>query len=184
MEENTSINITIDALRNMPLLWYKIHVLIWDLRNFNGSLASQKRLETVVDPSYIGMPYFTDTEAQLIKNAMVNDSSPFDNKKRFDNKSSRSSDTHKKTLETLIEETLNERLERRMKKRVDSGDFRVCTAHDLAPILEMAVNVKSKELASDEHFLSLMEKSGLKLKAGDLWNGPPKKSFHKKLQKR
>ncbi len=34
----------------------------------------------------------------------------------------------------------------RMKKRVESGDFRVCAAHDLEPIFEKAFGIKPKEL--------------------------------------
>jgi hypothetical protein len=47
-------------------------------------------------------------------------------------------------LKALIEETLNERLERRMKKRVESGDFRVCAAHDLAPVLRRLLGLRGR----------------------------------------
>ena len=40
-----------------------------------------------------------------------------------------------------------------MKKRVYSGDFRVCAAHDVAPILEKALGVKEKYLIRDKEFL-------------------------------
>jgi hypothetical protein len=67
-------------------------------------------------------------------------------------------------LEAIIEETLNERLERRLKKRVESGDFRVCAAHDLAPVIEKAFGVKEKELARSERFKEVMGRCGLKLR--------------------
>ena len=82
------------------------------------------------------------------------------------------------TLETVIEETLNERLERRIKKRVESEDFRVCAAHDLAPIFEKAF--EPKDLAKDERFLEILDRSGLKLKDDDQWVGLGKQSFSPK----
>ena len=74
-------------------------------------------------------------------------------------------------LEAVIHNTLDERLERRMKKRVESGDYRVCAAHDLAPIFETAFNIRPKDLAKDDTFLSLLENSGLKLKNEENWLG-------------
>ena len=56
-------------------------------------------------------------------------------------------------LAEVIEDALKERLERRMKKSVHSGDFRVCAAHDVAPILEKALGVKEKYLIRDKEFL-------------------------------
>jgi len=39
-------------------------------------------------------------------------------------------------LAELIDEIVQVRLEWRMKKQVESVDFRVCAAHDVAPIVE------------------------------------------------
>jgi hypothetical protein len=72
----------------------------------------------VIDPSYIGSPYFTPTEATMVKSLQV---------------SGRKGSI---TLTEVIKEILNERLERRMKKRVKNVDYRACAAHDVAPILE------------------------------------------------
>jgi hypothetical protein len=70
-------------------------------------------------------------------------------------------------LEAIIEETLNGRLERRLKKRVESGDSRVCAAHDLAPIFENAFGVKEKELARNERFKEMLGRVRLKLREGE-----------------
>lgn len=107
--------LTLRELQMESNIWYKLHVLLYDLRHFEQSSICQTRLETVVDPSYLGEPYFNRDEAEKIKATQI--------------------DHENKTLSVLIEETLNERLNRRMKKRVDSGDYRVCAAHDVAPIL-------------------------------------------------
>ena len=119
-----------------------------------------------MDASYIGPPYFTPSEVLLLKSTIINNNN------------------NKKTLANLIEETLNERLERRMKKRIESGDYRVCTAHGLAPIFEKVFDIKLKELAKDENFLGVMERSGLVLKEGEEWKGISRKSFQKKNKKR
>jgi len=58
-----------------------------------------------------------------------------------------------------------------MKKREESGDFRVCTAHDLAPNFERVFGVKEKELGRDKVFIGLVEKYGLELGEGLKWEG-------------
>jgi hypothetical protein len=168
-------------LKSTPTLWYKIHVLMYDLRNFEAILASRKRLESVLDSSYIGLPYFTEVESKILKGTLIDNSTPHESKRRVDNRNA--ADNHM-TLECLIETTLNERLERRIKKRIESGDYRVCAAHDLAPIFEKAFNVKPKELASDQQFLNMMERSGLKVSEGEKWDGLTRKSCHQKHKKR
>ncbi|RDL32545.1 Uncharacterized protein BP5553_09001 [Venustampulla echinocandica] len=145
---------TIQDLKNQPCLWYKVHVFVYDLRNFREIPDAQARLDRIMDASYIDLPYFTPDEVHLLKSSIVEGD---------------------KTLEGIIEETLNERLERRIKKRVESGDFRVCAAHDLAPIFEKVFDIKSKDLAKNEEFLTILGRSGLDLKDGDGWKGLPKK---------
>jgi hypothetical protein len=141
---------TIQDLRANRMLWYKIHVFVYDLRHFQES-ASQARLDDIIDSSYLCLPYFSaDEVAQLKATTVHNDT---------------------KRLEDVIQETLNERLQRRMKKRVQSGDFRVCAAHDLAPIFEKALNIKPKDLEGDRDFLTLVEQHGLNLGDGQVWSG-------------
>lgn len=146
-------------------IWYKIHVLLYDLRHFEQSNVSQCRLETVIDPSYLGEPYFNPDEAEKIKGARLDGD---------------------KTLLALIEEILDERLNRRMKKRVESGDYRVCAAHDVAPILEKALGIKPKDLERNHAFLDTMPANGLHLKHGEPWTGLGKqqKTFHNKAGKK
>jgi hypothetical protein len=92
----------------------------------------------------LAMPYFDSIEAQQLKACVVDA-------------------TNNRTLETVFEDTLKERLERRMKKRTESGDFRVCAAHDLAPILEKAFDIKATNLQTDTEFLTILDQSQLKL---------------------
>ena len=157
--------ISLAELKTDSCIWYKIHVLLYDLRHFEQSNISQSRLETVIDPSYLGEPYFNSDEAERIKGTRLEGD---------------------KTLSVLIEETLNEWLERRMKKRVESGDYRVCTAHDVAPILEKALGIKLKALERDQVFLDIMAVNGLHLKPGEQWAGIGKqqKTFHNKGNKK
>ncbi|KAF7169895.1 hypothetical protein CNMCM6106_004765 [Aspergillus hiratsukae] len=72
-----------------PTLWYRLHVLLYDLQHFNQRPDSRERLETVTDLSYIGPPYFNDEETTAIKNTVV----------------------HGKTVAQTIEQELQERLE-------------------------------------------------------------------------
>ncbi len=134
---------TIQDLRNTHGLWYRIHVFVYDLQNFKKRADCQSRLDSIVDASYLGTPYFTEEEVDMLKATMVNGEI---------------------TLEVIIRNTLDGRLERRMKKRIESGDYRVCAAHDPAPVFETAFNIRPRDVAKDDAFLSLLESSGLKLK--------------------
>jgi hypothetical protein len=139
----TPIKSSIQGLKAVPGLWYKIHVLIYDLRNFQANSACRERLETVIDASYLGSPYFTPAEATMVKSFQVGESNG------------------SIILVEVIEDTLKERLERRMKKRVHNGDFRVCAAHDVAPVLEKALGVKEKDLMRNKEFVESVENWGL-----------------------
>lgn len=74
-------------------IWYRLHVLLFDLQNFNRGQDSRERLDAVIDPSYIGAPYFTIEEATRIKQMAI---------------------TENTTFEQTISEKLDERLGRRM----------------------------------------------------------------------
>ncbi|KAE9382024.1 hypothetical protein N431DRAFT_491285 [Stipitochalara longipes BDJ] len=128
---------TIQDLKDMPKIWYKIHVLIFDLRNYQANTKSRDRLKTVIDPSYIGLPYFSCTEAALMKSLQVGDTNGSATRGR----------------------------------RAESGDYRVCAAHDIAPILERLFGVKEKDLMRDKEFLGLVENWGVELGGGVVWKG-------------
>lgn len=79
------------------------------------------------------------------------------------------------TLGDLIQESLDVRLNRRMKKGVESEDYRVCAAHDLAPIFEKGLGIRPKEFEKDKGFVRLVRTSDLKLTDGESWMGMGKK---------
>jgi hypothetical protein len=58
---------TISETRSNKLLWHKLHVYVYDLRNFREAPYSQARLGSIVDASYISLPYFTPEEVALLK---------------------------------------------------------------------------------------------------------------------
>ncbi|KJJ35563.1 hypothetical protein AFLA70_12g006100 [Aspergillus flavus AF70] len=144
---------------SFPNLWYRIHVLIADLKSFDKP-ASNKRLERIVDPSFIGEPYFTPKEADTIKKTMIDG----------------------KEFTQFVKEELDKRLDRRSKKRSESGDFRICAAHDLAPIMAQALDIDLKRLEKDKNFANLVEEKGLHL-GGESWSGLEKKLFSPKKRK-
>lgn len=90
----TPIKSSIQDLKAVPGLWYKIQVLIYDLRNFQANSACRERLETVIDTSYLGSPYFTPPEATIVKSFQVGESDG------------------SVSLAEIIEATLEERLEK------------------------------------------------------------------------
>ena len=154
---------TKDQLQQNTSLWYKVHVFMYDLRHFREKVDSQARLDSVVDASYLGMPYFQDQEVDYLKCTLI-DEIP---------------------LQQIIQDVLDERLERRQKKRAESGDFRVCAAHDLAPIFEKVFDVKPKELATNKEFQQLLETHGLDLPETTVIRGLTKaRTFSNQKRKR
>jgi hypothetical protein len=134
---------------------------LYDLQHFNQRPDSRERLEAVTDLYYIGSPYFNDDETAAIKNTVV----------------------HGKTLAQIIEQELQARLERRDKKRFDSGDFRVCAAHDLAPILASTLGTNLKQLDKDKRFLLFVNTGGLDI-GDEKWEGLAAKSFAPKNRRK
>jgi hypothetical protein len=152
--ESPKMTTTIQELQKNKTLWYKLHVFIYDLRNFREMPTSHNRLDSIIDASYIGFPYFTEEEVQIIKSTIVQG---------------------EHTLEKVIQETLEERLERREKKNKERKCWRGCAAHDLAPVFEKMYNIDYKQLAKDGEFLSLMKRLGFQLPEGNTWEGLGKK---------
>ncbi|KAE8139469.1 hypothetical protein BDV38DRAFT_281233 [Aspergillus pseudotamarii] len=142
-----------------PNLWYRIHVLITALKSFDKP-ASNKRLEKIIDPCFIGEPYFAPKEADTIKKTIING----------------------KEFSCFVEEELSKRFDRRNKERVESGNFRICAAHDLAPIMPQALGIDLKQLEKDKRFSNLVGEKGLHLRA-ESWGGLRKKSFSPKKKK-
>ncbi|KAI9719539.1 MAG: hypothetical protein M1828_006168 [Chrysothrix sp. TS-e1954] len=134
--------ITLSDLQSMEDLWYRINVFVFDLRHFQDNKDCLNRLETVIDPCYLGLPYFSNEEVAMLKGIEGADGKP---------------------LDKVIQDTFDERLNRRNEKRVESGDFRICAAHDLAPIFENAFGIKPKELKKNKKFVALVTKKGLRL---------------------
>ena len=59
------------ALKANTAIWYKLHVLLYDLTTFRADSVSRGRLEAVNDISYIGKPYFSSEEATTIKSTQT-----------------------------------------------------------------------------------------------------------------
>ncbi|EFQ94047.1 hypothetical protein CFE70_000324 [Pyrenophora teres f. teres 0-1] len=146
---------TIAELRQDNKLWYKLHVFIYDLRNFRSNEKSRNRLDNVVDTHYIGSPYFSAAEADTILRTIG------DHEKED------------KTLKELLDDFFTQKLEKRLNSRMrETADYRVCAAHDIAPIVEKAFRVHPKDLAKNKGFMKLVNAGGLDaLDKGGVWKG-------------
>jgi hypothetical protein len=151
--ENTISLSTLQDSTVFPSLWYKMHVFLFDLRHYRNHDDSATRLACVVDTSYIGLPYFTTREADTIKHMVVSYKTG-------------------EQLAQVVQQTLSHRFNLRRKRQLDSKDFSVCTAHDLAPVFENAWQIDPKQLAKDTEFLHLLKTHGLDLGESIQWDGP------------
>ncbi|KAL9098102.1 MAG: hypothetical protein Q9163_006173 [Psora crenata] len=145
-----SSNTTLSALRQDSDLWYRIHVLLYDLSNV-ANLDSQKRISLTVHELYISDPYFSELEAIRIRTALI------------DTDHDTSGDgTYLSSLQGVtIEEAIHHKLADFLDKRKASGDARPCGPHDIVPIYSDIFKIGKDEL-KDERFLSRMRRSGLR----------------------
>ena len=135
---------TIDQLKDNASLWYGLHVFMYDLRHFAYDKNCEDRLNIIWDPCYLGKPYFNGEETEGLKKMII---------------------TTNKCLKTLISDTIETKLNRRARKREDSGDHRVRSAHDLAPLFEKAFDIRPKDLDKEPNFQRLLGEYGLDLPA-------------------
>jgi hypothetical protein len=141
----TTTTHTIADLRSNNALWYKLHDFIYDLRNLSSNDASRDRIDTIVASNYIGMPYFTEHESEILLNTTTN---PL------------TGETLRAAVDSFLSQVVAQRLQNDgvMSKK---NDYRVCTNHDIAPIFEQAFGVRAKELGKDEKFVKMLRKKGL-----------------------
>lgn len=149
---------TLSELMQNLNLWYKLHVLIYDLRNINSDHSSESRTLRTTDELYISGPYFTPSESNLIKATVVKETSDSKATVTDENLDSKFVPLIKESR--TVEEAIKKMLAGFFDKRRASGDSRPCGPHDMAPIYEKVFNIKPSELR-DERFLSRLKRSGL-----------------------
>ena len=164
----------LSILRQDLELWYRLHVLLYDLNNVANDPASEKRLSSTANELYISGPYFTDSEAIMIRTATIdgvfgNADEAIDaatnataEAEEEGTTGSSKSDSTSSTLnkDTTVEEVIHTRLSNFFNKRKASGDARPCGPHDMLPVYLSVFSVGKEELKHDR-FLSRLRKSGL-----------------------
>jgi hypothetical protein len=166
---------TLSDLREDDNLWYKIHVLIYDLCHIKTNPSSEARTLLTTDELYISGPYFTPSESALVKGTIISDirntEIAIETEEATQEITALEETPTFQTLETnedltlsrepkTIEDAIKERLAGFFDKRRASGDSRPCGPHDMAPIYESAFGIKHSEL-DDERFLGRLRRSGL-----------------------
>lgn len=157
---------TVITLKQNSSLWYRIKILLYDLRHLDSNPASCDRLNQITDPHYISSPYFTEAESTLIKTALISqettaessqdttigddlddgDAIPLNNFRT----------DQPRTFQAVVEESLASFLE----KRKASGDARPCEAHTIAPLYESIFGISRQETL-EENFLRRVRKTGI-----------------------
>lgn len=162
----------LSVLRQELELWYRLHVLLYDLKNVANDPASEKRICSTTNELYISEPYFTDSEAIRIRTAIVdgvlgNGDEAIDaatnvtaEAEKGDTGLSMSDSTSALNTDATVEEVIHTRLSNFFDKRKASGDARPCGPHDMLPIYLSVFNVGMGEL-KDDRFLGRLRRSGL-----------------------
>lgn len=150
-------------------LWYKIHVLLYDLCNIANDRTAEARTLATTDELYISAPYFTAFEASLIKTTLVLplalDEIPEFEMLGYEGKDAEPSQTQPEISvvspeSVMVEEAIKTCLCNFFVKRRASGDARPCGPHDMGPIYLAVFGIAKQEL-KDEKFLSRLRRAGL-----------------------
>jgi hypothetical protein len=159
LRQPRQLKATLSELKGNSDVWYKIHVLIYDLCNIKNDRSSQSRIEHTVDELYISEPYFTTAEAALIKATVVEVTKSTEN--IIDNEVTLNEEVHSATEDfNAVEEAIKGRLSNFYNKRKASGDFRPCGPHDMVPVYLSVFGIPRSELV-DKRFLGRLRRSGL-----------------------
>ena len=137
-------------------LWYRIHVLLYDLSKVARDPHSEKRLALTLDPLYISEPYFSHAESTRILQTIIDDPTFYEAK----SPPNASADDIALTEESTIEQAIYDKMTNFLNKRKASGDVRPCGPHDLVPIFAAIFGIPKDEL-EDERFLVRLRRSGL-----------------------
>ena len=150
-----NIRPTLSCLREDSDLWYRIHVLLYDLSKVTRDPQSEKRLSLTLHPLYISEPYFSDSESTRILQAIIDDptATSLPNTSGDD-------DSMTLTKKPTIEQAIYDKMTNFLDKRKASGDARPCGPHDLVPIYGAIFGIATDEL-EDEGFLVRLKRSGL-----------------------
>lgn len=151
---------TVSALRAVPSVWYKIQVLVYDLRNLSKNRESENRLLGATEELYLGSPYLTAEETALVKAAIVDTSNNLSPEQRLDMQDD--DDVELPPIETpqTVEQAIQRRLANFFEKRKASGDARPCGPHDVAPVYQSVFGMPKQEL-EDPRFINRLQRSGL-----------------------
>lgn len=143
---------TLAQVRQEPDLWYRIRVLLYDLSNVGSDFQSEKRLSSTTNELYISGPYFSESEATIIR-AALND--------RDATETCNSDDSSAQLVDVTVEESVHQGLANFLDKRKASGDARPCGPHDMVPVYCDVFGIGKANL-KDERFLSRLRRSGLR----------------------
>lgn len=140
-----------------PHVRYRLRVLLYDFSHVSENPLSQTRLSKTTDPLYISGPYFTESEATFIKEAIVGTCTENDTNLAR----GRGSSAHLSDAQLTVQDMIQAQLANFFDKRRASGDSRPCGPHDLAPIYEEVFAINRAEL-EEEGFLRRLRKHGLR----------------------
>jgi hypothetical protein len=146
-------------------LQYKILLLIFDLHHFRTRVDSASRLEQVFDPEYLGTPYFQSEESDHIRNLQVGAANLGGMIcETISQRVLRRSDVQalrNKSPTSASEKALKSTITTDEQAQSPRVDFRICAAHDLAPVLAKAFGINEKLLIRHKAFIKLVDKFGL-----------------------
>lgn len=169
---STPVLETTTAIASDSTLGYKIRVLLHDFLNITKDPNAGRRINATTDEHYISLPYFSPSEATMVKAAIVDVdlsqhqlSAVMPAEIYVDDEDDRAGDSSlKSAIEHLEENTFDEvvraLLQSFIDKRRASGDARPCGPHHLAPMYASLFGIDLKDI-QNEKFLSRLRRAGI-----------------------
>jgi hypothetical protein len=167
---STATITTVADLRKDAALWYKILLLIYDLKNYGSkNPASKKRLDETTHVRHLSGPYFSEKEAELVQSAvcpseghsLMNEENDNDDAEENSTEATAAGDGDATDETFTLDQAITHRLRNFLEKRRPSGDARPCGKHDMVPIYLECFGAKKEEIEG-EGFVRRAVKYGLR----------------------
>lgn len=169
---NTLVLKTTTAIASDSSLGYKFRVLLHDFLNITKDPNAGRRINATTDEHYISLPYFSPSEASVVKSAIVDVdlsqhqlSAVMPAEIYIDDEEGGAGDSNLESAighikEKTFDEVVKALLQSFVDKRRASGDARPCGPHHLGPMYASLFGIDLKDIG-DEKFLSRLRRAGI-----------------------
>ena len=141
----------LSSLRGDTDLWYRICILLNDLRTYWDDPSAVRRLLSTTHKLFIGAPYFSESDAVKMLTTRIQNTAEVATTEGQWTSGSQESLLSSSEM-TTVEEAINKEKANFFDKREASGKSRNCEAYRLVPINMSVLGITKEELQDERRF--------------------------------